>query len=139
MRFVNEKAPAGQAGARGNSADEIGHGAAGIFRVGDAVCFAQFDALEQPGHVAAQLPHHGTALFILQHLLGLGAVDHGPVGAADQRHVEELGVLYQLVQRGGGAGAAGRSADGGGLVGQILAARVGQTVHEAGHVAGGGR
>ena len=97
MRFVNEKAPAGQAGARGNSADEIGHGAAGILGVGDAVCFAQFDALEQPGHVAAQLPHHGAALGILQHLLGLGAVDHGPVGTADQRHVEELGVQMKTL------------------------------------------
>ena len=63
---------------------------------------------------------------------------HGPVGAVDQRHVEELGVLDQLVKGGGGTGAAGRAADGGGLVGQILAARVGQTVHKAGHVARSG-
>ncbi len=68
---------------------------------------------------------------------GVGAVDHGPVGAVDQRHVEELRVFDQLVQRGGGAAAAGRTADGGRLVGQILAARVAQAVHKAGHVAGG--
>ena len=138
--LTTKNAPAREdrgAGKTQGSADEIGHGAAGIFGVSDAVCFAQFDALEQPGHVAAQLPHHGAALFILQHLLGLGAVHHGPVGTADQRHVEELGVLHQLIEGAGGAGAAGRAADGGGLVGQILAARIGQTVHEAGHVAGG--
>ena len=52
--------------------------------------------------------------------------------------MEELGVLHQLIEGAGGAGAAGRAADGGGLVGQIPAARVGETVHEAGHVAGGG-
>ena len=52
--------------------------------------------------------------------------------------MEELGVLDQLVKGGGGAGAAGRAADGGGLVGQILAARVSQTVHKAGHVARSG-
>ena len=32
------------------------------------------------------------------------------VGAVHQRHVEELRVLYQLVQRGGGACTAGRAA-----------------------------
>ena len=52
--------------------------------------------------------------------------------------MEELGVFDQLVKGGGGTGAAGRAADGGGLVGQILAARVGQTIHKAGHVARSG-
>ena len=106
--------------------------------MGNSGGLACLDALEQPGHVPAQLFHHGAALFILQNLFGVGAVHHGPVGAAHQRHVEELRVLDQLIQRGGGAGPAGGSADGGGLIGQILAARVGQTVQEAGHVAGGG-
>ena len=41
---------------------------------------------------------------------------HSPVGAVDQRHVEELGVFDQLVKGGGGTGAAGRAADGGRLV-----------------------
>ena len=104
----------------------------------DARGFAGLDAPEQPGHVAAQLLHDGAALGILQYLLGVRAVDHGPVGAAHQRHMEELGVLHQLIEGAGGAGAAGRAADGGGFVGQIPAARVGETVHEAGHVAGGG-
>ena len=100
--------------------------------------FARLDAVQHPGHVAAQLLHHGAALGVLEHLLGIGAVHHGPVRAVDQRHVEELGVLHQLIQRGGGAGAAGRAADGGGLVGQIFSACVRETVHEAGHVAGSG-
>ena len=73
----------------------------------DARGFAGLDAPEQPGHVAAQLLHDGAALGVLQYLLGVLAVDHGPVGAAHQRHMEELGVLHQLVEGGCGAGAAG--------------------------------
>ncbi len=119
--------------------NKIRHRAAGIVRVGDAGGLACLDALEQPCHVAAQFLHDGAALFVLKHLLGLGAMHHGPVGAVDQRHMEELGVLDQLIEGGGGSGAAGRAADGGGLVGQILAACVRQTIHEAGHVAGGRR
>ena len=118
------------------SADEVRHGAGRVLRVVEPGSLAGLDAVQQPGHVAAQLLHHSAALGVLQHLLGIGAVHHGPVGAVDQRHVEELRVLDQLVQRGGGAGAAGRAADGGGLVGQIFAACIGQPVHEAGHVAG---
>ena len=91
--------------------NKIGHGAAGILRVGDAGGLACLDAAEQPRHIAAKLLHHGAALFVLQDLGGVGAVDHGPVGAVDQRHVEELGVLDQLVKGGGGTGAAGRAAD----------------------------
>ena len=75
---------------RGCLSDEIRHGAAGILRVPDAGGLAGLDALEQPGHVPAQFPHHGAALFVLQDLSGVGAVDHGPIGAVDQRHVEEL-------------------------------------------------
>ena len=104
----------------------------------DACSLTGFDAAQQPCHVAAQFLHHGAALGVLQHLLGVGAMHHRPVGAVDQRHMEELGVFDQLVKSGGGTGAAGRAADGGGLVGQILAARVGQTVHKAGHVARSG-
>ena len=104
----------------------------------DACGLTGLDAVQQPCHVAAQFLHHGAALGVLQYLLGVGAVHHGPVRAVDQRHVEELGVFDQLVKSGGGAGAAGRAADGGRLIGQILAARVGQTVHKAGHVARSG-
>ena len=104
----------------------------------DACGLTGLDAAQQPCHVAAQFLHHGAALGVLQHLLGVGAMYHSPVGAVDQRHVEELGVFDQLVKGGGGTGAAGRAADGGGLVGQILAARVGQTIHKAGHVARSG-
>ncbi len=63
-------------------------------------------------------------------------MDHGPVGAAHQRHMEELRVLHQLVEGRGGAGAAGRAADGGRLIGQIFSACIREAVHEAGHVAG---
>ena len=119
-------------------ADKAGHGAGRVLRVVDACGLTGLDAAQQPCHVAAQLLHHSAALGVLQYLLGVGAVHHGPVGAVDQRHVEELGVFDQLVKGGGSAGAAGRAADGGGLVGQILAARVGQTVHKTGHVARSG-
>ena len=54
------------------SADKIGHGALGVLRVFKACGPACFDAVQQPCHVAAQLLHHGAALGILQHLLGIG-------------------------------------------------------------------
>lgn len=49
MRIDDKNAPDREdrgAGKTQGSADEIGHGAAGILGVNDAVCFAQFDALE---------------------------------------------------------------------------------------------
>ena len=45
--------------------DKVGHGPLGILRVLNAGGFSGFDAVQQPGHVAAQLLHHGTALGVL--------------------------------------------------------------------------
>ena len=40
---------------------------------------ARLEGLEQPGHVVGQGAHGGQALPVLQHILGLGAVDDVPV------------------------------------------------------------
>ena len=81
--------------------DKVGHGPLGVLRVLNTGGFSGFDAVQQPGHVAAQLLHHGTALGVLQDLLGVGAMHHGPVGAVHQRHVEELRDICRPRRQGG--------------------------------------
>ena len=86
----------------------------------------------------AQVAHDLHSLFVLGSLFGVAAVDHGPVGGADQRHLAELGHLFQGFQGAGGPGAAGTGHDGRRLVAQGASGAVGQTVHKAQHPRGGG-
>ena len=120
------------------SADEIG--ADGIFCLGrlNPCGFACGNALQDPGHVVAQVAHDLHALFVQGGLFGVAAVYHRPVGGADQRHLAELGNLFQGFQCAGGAGAAGAGNNSGGLLCQQAACAVAQPVHEAQH-AGSGR
>ena len=94
---------------------------------------ADLDAPEHPRHVAAQVAHDLQALLVGENLLGLAAVDHRPVGRADERHLKELRHLLHGLQRRRRARAAGACHDSRGLVAQVFAAADGQPVHKAQH------
>ena len=96
---------------------------------------AGLDALQQPGHVGAQVAHDLAAFLVQGHLIAAGAVDHRPVGGADQRHLVELRDLFHSLNGGGGAGAACAGHDGRRFVPQISPGAVGQPVHKAQHAA----
>jgi len=86
----------------------------------------------------AQVAHDLHALFVQGGLFGVAAVYHRPVGGADQRHLAELGNLFQGFQCAGGAGAAGAGNNSSGLLCQQAACAVAQPVHEAQHAGSGG-
>ena len=90
----------------------------------------QGDALEQPGHVPAQVGHGLQALGILLHLLGLGTVDVVPVGGGHHRHGADGEVLVDHVEGGGGACPPGAEHRGPGLEHEGRAAGVEGPVHE---------
>ena len=101
----------------------------------DSGAFACFDAVQKPRHVAPELPHDLHALQVLPHVVGRAAVHHRPVAGSHHGHVEELDVLGELVERRRRARAARAGDDGGGLVAEVRAARIGKAVHQARHVA----
>ena len=119
------------------AADAVGAVAALGGRSLNACSLAGLDAAQHPCHVAGQIAHDLHALLVLGGLLGIGAVDHGPVGGVDQRHLIEGGNLHHGVQGADGTGAAGAGHHGGRLVAQIPPGGVGQPVHEAQHAGGG--
>ena len=82
----------------------------------------------------ADAAHDLHPFFVQGGLLGVAAVHHRPVGAADERHFQNLRHFFHRFQRGGGAGAAGAGHHGRRLAAQHPAARaVGQPVQKAQH------
>ena len=59
-----------------------------------------------PYHIACQIAHRLHAFRVLPHLVRVRPVNLRPILGADKRHIIDREVLYQPVERGGGACAA---------------------------------
>ena len=121
------------------SADEIG--ADGIFCLGrlNPCGFACGNALQDPGHVVAQVAHDLHALFVLADILRRAAVHHWPILAGRNGHAADGEILGKLVECGGrarAARAANRRAD---LRAKLAAAGVEHAIQKRGDAAARGR
>ena len=94
---------------------------------------ACLNAVQQPRHAAAQIPHGLESLTVQHHILGTVAVDHVPVGGAHRHHVGDAEVLAQSVQTGGGACPPGGGHRSAGLSGKGAASGVEYPVQEGQH------
>ena len=87
-------------------------------------------ALDHPGEIAGEVAHDLKALFVLQDLLGTVAVHHGPILAGDDGHAGDGEILIELIDRSGGAGAAGADDGGGGLAAHDGGTGIEHSIHQ---------
>ena len=103
-------------------ADEIGSDSGFAFGMVEAVFFAELEAFEQPGHVAAEGAHGLETLQILADFVRGAAMHHVPILGGNDGHIVHGEIFVELV-KGGCCTAAAAAHDGGaGFVGEILTA-----------------